>query len=166
MKYLTIAILSLLVVLPAFADTGEDTAAKGSAAEASAAREAAAEAPITEQEAAELGGQTFLDFDTVGNHYKCYSVQPLFGQILPSVRLSDQFKQSEARVIRPRYLCNPVKKNDTGIIDEKLHYVCFEIIQGFEPFLPDVLTSNQFGTQFLRPQQTELLCLPSKKEHF
>ena len=164
MKYLTITVLSLLVVLPGFAaTTGEESAVEETAAATTA--ESAGEVSITEEEAAELGARTFLDFDAIGNHYKCYSVQPIFGQIFPSVRLSDQFKQSEARVIRPRYLCNPVKKNNTGIINEKLHYVCFEILQDFEPFLPDVLTSNQFGTQFLRPQQTELLCLPSKKEH-
>ena len=153
MRYLVIAILGLLVALPGFAEPTPEPAPEP------------APAPTSEEADADLQAEVFKDFDTLANHYKCYQVQQLLGQFYPPVSLSDQFKQSEAQVLRPRYLCNPVKKNDTGIVDEDLHYVCFDIVQDLEPPLPDVRTSNQFGTQYLRPIQTELLCLPSKKVH-
>ena len=138
MRYLAIALLSLLVAVPSFAASAEDEAA----------------------------GEVWKAFDEIVNHYKCYAVQLLLSTHWPpQVSLSDQFKTSEAHVLRPRYLCNPTKKNDTGIVNEEIHYVCFDIVQDFEPVLPDVRTSNQFGTQILRPIQSELLCLPTKKEH-
>ncbi len=149
MKYLAIALLSLLLAFPAFATPVP----------------APAPAPDAEPISDIVPESAFVAFDDIANHYKCYRVLPFVISQFPQVRLSDQFKQSEARVIVPRYLCNPTKKNNTGIVDEDLHYVCFEIEQDLEPVLPDVRTSNQFGTQLLRPVETELLCLPSKKEH-
>ena len=143
MKYLAIAIMSLLLASPGFAEPAPDAE------------------PIAE----EVPENAFIAFDAIANHYKCYQVATLVGQLYPAVALSDQFKQSEAQVIRPRYLCNPTKKNNTGIVDETLHYVCFDIAQAVDPELPRVRTSNQFGQQILQPLETELLCLPSKKEH-
>ena len=143
MRYAAIAVLCLTVAAPGFAES------------------AASEEPTAYDES----GPIFTAFDQIANHYKCYQVVPLFSQQLPTVRLRDQFKQSEAQVIRPRYLCNPVQKNHTPIVDPDLHYMCFEIIQNVEPALPDVHTSNQFGRQLVRPIQTELLCLPSTKTH-
>lgn len=122
-------------------------------------------------EATDAEMAAFRGFDEIANHYKCYRVKPIDDQAFPTVELSDQFKESKAKVIRPRYLCNPTKKitpdHQTTIIDFDLHYVCFEIIQdpSSEPFLPLVQTSNQFGRQRLQPVESELLCLPSKKVH-
>ena len=155
MRYLAIAILCLVLATPAIAEPTPEPAP-------APAPEAAPGAELTKEERPE---NAFVAFDKLANHYKCYRVQQLFGTLLPAVTLSDQFKESHAQVIRPRYLCNPTKKDDTGIVDERLHYVCFDIVQEFDPVLPDVVTSNQFGEQRLRPTQTELLCLPSKKEH-
>ena len=149
MKYLTIAILCLALTAPAFAEPTPEA-------------EPSSDAELTPEPRPE---GAFVGFDAIANHYKCYRVGPLSGQLFPRVRLSDQFKESEAQVIQPRYLCNPTKKDDTGIVDESLHYACFEIVQDYEPALPDVLTKNQFGEQRLRPLAAELLCLPSKKEH-
>ena len=109
--------------------------------------------------------EPFVAFDQIANHYKCYQVVPLVSTPFPPVTLVDQFKQSQAQVIQPRYLCNPVRKNNTPIVDPNLHYLCFDIVQNVDPALPDVHTSNQFGRQLLRPVKTELLCLPSKKTH-
>lgn len=120
--------------------------------------------------APDLDSEAWVAYDDIVNHYKCYLVEPLLGQIYPQVQLRDQFKSSQAQVIRPRYLCNPVEKEAPNhyakIVDPDVHYVCFEIMQ-FNPgqIYPNVRTENQFGTQYLRPMQAELLCLPSKKEH-
>ena len=166
MRYFTIiSMLCLLVALPSFAETSATTGTAPEAAVAASTSASGAPESGDVEADSELTGQVFKDFDALANHFKCYSVQPLFGQVYPPVALRDQFKASEASVLRPAYLCNPVKKNNTGIIDESLHYVCFNIQQEVDPALPDVKTSNQFGTQWLRPIQSELLCLPSKKEH-
>lgn len=157
MKHLVIVLFSMLLAAPGFAEPVPEPAP--------APEPKPAPAPDAAPVADTLPESAFVEFDAIANHYKCYQVTPLFNTLYPGVRLSDQFKQSEAQVIRPRYLCNPVKKNETTIVDETLHYVCFDIVQNFEPALPDVQTSNQFGIQRLRPTQTELLCLPSKKEH-
>ena len=141
MRYLAIAILSLILAAPGFAEPAAEPAAE------------------FEPEGA------FVDFDAIANHYKCYRVLTPATPQFPPVHLSDQFKESFAQVHQPRYLCNPVKKNNTGIVDETLHYVCFDVVQEFQPPLPLVRTSNQFGDQVLQPVQTQLLCLPSKKEH-
>ncbi|MEM7350787.1 MAG: hypothetical protein AAF657_08275 [Acidobacteriota bacterium] len=137
MRYLAIALISLCLAVPAFAEPSENIEPENA----------------------------FVEFDAIANHYKCYRVVQSFSPQFPQVQLSDQFKSSVAQVITPRYLCNPTKKNNTGIVDESLHYVCFDVVQDFEPQLPRVLTSNQFGEQILHPVATELLCLPSKKEH-
>ena len=140
MRYLTKALLSLLEAAPCFAESAEDEA-EG----------------------------FFTDFDHLVNHYKCYMVDTLDMQPPPEVLLSDQFKQSAPQVVRPQYLCNPVKKttknHQAPIVHEDIHYVCFVIKQAIVPHLPDVFTSNQFGIQKLSPIKSELLCLPSKKVH-
>ena len=103
-------------------------------------------------------------FDDVTNHYKCYDVFE-FDNFEPRVvRLRDQFGQSQDKVIRPRYLCNPVSKNHEPIPHPEFHLVCYEILEDTEPAEFKVLVKNQFGVQTLKVQRPELLCLPSSKE--
>jgi hypothetical protein len=94
-------------------------------------------------------------------HYECYQVT---GQLraLP-VRLKDQFGSTEARVVKPVYLCNPVQKNDQPIKDERTHLVCYQIV-GPKQANKAVRVVNQFGTQPLKVTAPQLLCVPSLKE--
>jgi hypothetical protein len=95
-------------------------------------------------------------------HYECYRVTT--GQTRPiPVRLKDQFGSSEARVLTPVFLCNPVQKNEEPIKDEKTHLVCYQIT-GPRQANKTVRVKNQFGEQQLRATVAQLLCVPSLKE--
>jgi hypothetical protein len=94
-------------------------------------------------------------------HYECYQVT---GQTRPlTVRLRDQFGSTEARVVKPVYLCNPVQKNDQAIKDERTHLVCYQIV-GPKQANKAVRVDNQFGKQTLKVAAPQLLCVPSLKE--
>lgn len=104
-------------------------------------------------------------FDLIANHYKCYQIiewdnfQPI------EHRLVDQFDLEPAQVLRPQYLCNPTQKDDTKIVDPDLHYVCYEILTDFDPVERKVMVFNQYPEATIKTFESELLCLPSKKEH-
>ena len=94
-------------------------------------------------------------------HYECYQIS---GQVRPiPVKLKDQFGASDARVVKPAYLCNSVQKNDQPIKDERTHLVCYQII-GPKPANKAVRVVNQFGNQPLKVTSAQLLCVPSLKE--
>lgn len=101
----------------------------------------------------------------VGNHYKCYElVNPPLVPV-PPLTLTDQFNtQQVIGPLRLRYLCNPVRKNNTGIVNANLHLTCYEI-PGALPAPRTVRIVNQFHTGGLtfQVQPVRLLCLPSSK---
>lgn len=102
-------------------------------------------------------------FDDIENHFKCYDIYSWEGFIETTVRLRDQFGLSDDDVIRPRYLCNPVHKNNTPIVDPEIHLVCYQIVE-HTPVQAHLLeVKNQFGVQLVKVEQPELLCLPSSK---
>ncbi len=103
-------------------------------------------------------------FDTVENHFKCYDIYAFDGAFPPAVTLKDQFESVGDRLVRARYLCNPVQKNNTPIVDPDIHLVCYEILENPIPPPHSVELTNQFGTSFAKVQKPELLCLPSKKK--
>jgi hypothetical protein len=103
-------------------------------------------------------------FDTIENHYKCYDIYAADGTFPPAVHLSDQFEETDDRLVRPRYVCNPTKKNDTGIPQPDIHLVCYEILESPVPPPHKVQTKNQFGLQTFKVQTPQLLCLPSSKQ--
>lgn len=101
------------------------------------------------------------------NHYKCYPVLD-WGVFDPvAVKLKDQFGDSQARVLQPYMLCNPVDKNGEGIADKKNHLVCYQIQDdpiGDYDRVKEVVVSNQFGeTQLWVRGAGKELCLPSQK---
>ena len=109
-----------------------------------------------------VGGSASAQFPDQ-NHYKCYSVESEVFEPL-AVELKDQFGGSRARVLIPRYLCNPVDKNGEGIPNREVHQVCYEIVEQPDHRRHKVLTSNQFGELVMKTVRPELLCVPSKKE--
>lgn len=99
-----------------------------------------------------------------GEHYKCYPIIQLetpFNPVL--VTLRDQFAFTNAWVLRPIELCNPVDKNNEGWINPQRHLVCYEIT---EPLQPNrrVKTSNQFGDLRFVVKDARKLCVPSTKQ--
>ena len=101
------------------------------------------------------------------NHYKCYQILDWVEDPTLQVNLTDQFGRSQARVLRPYSLCNPVDKNGEGIADKENHLVCYQIADdpsGEYERVREVEVQNQFGENRLWVGiPSRELCLPSKK---
>ena len=81
------------------------------------------------------------------------------------VDLDDQFiTRLDVRVIKPRHFCNPVDKNGEGISDPTAHLQCYRIKEPRLPSKPNVIVTNQFGTQRLTVSRAKELCVPSEKD--
>ena len=70
-------------------------------------------------------------------------------------------------VLRPYRLCNPVDKNNEGIIDPTEHQMCYQIrdqVTASPRFRRrEVRVENQFGVQTLVVTRPETLCVPASK---
>jgi hypothetical protein len=108
------------------------------------------------------------------NHYKCYKIRPSKGEpkFQPlTVDLADQFETKITQVGKPRFLCNPVDKNDEGVPDPEGHLTCYRIDDApgqptFDRVEADIL--DQFGEQDLNTlrgdcRKASFVCLPSSK---
>jgi hypothetical protein len=112
--------------------------------------------------AADGGGAAAL-VATNANHYKCYDVVDSEPFTSRTVTLRDQFESTQAGVLRPVKLCNPVDKNGEGIPQPQLHLVCYEIVQISGTLEHKVLIRNQFGDLVMTVDGPDLLCVPSDK---
>jgi hypothetical protein len=93
-------------------------------------------------------------------HFQCYrTIRKPFQQ--RAVQLTDQFGQRQARVIRRKELCNPVRKNTEKFLNTRSHLQCYSTVGG--AVNKSVAVRNQFGSQRLRVGTPQRLCLPSKK---
>ncbi len=104
-------------------------------------------------------------FGTDLDHIKCYKAKSRFPKRV--VELEDQFGPATVIVQRPERLCNPVNKNDEGIVNETAHLTCYKTKdkRGSPEFEPrEVLVENQFGRQRLSLSKARSLCLPALKE--
>ncbi len=109
------------------------------------------------------------------SHFTCYPVSYVPGtppfQPPPNVMLQDQFSSSPVpvQIGSPVELCVPTTKTViTGTtkkvykaINPKAHLLCFQVSP--TPFPPFVFDQNQFGTDQVNLQSTDVLCLPSFK---
>lgn len=85
--------------------------------------------------------------------------------MIPSrtVSLTDQFRSTTARVLKPFRFCNPADKNNEGICeDPTAHLMCYKISAPPMPRI-DVIVTNQFGEQALTVIKPETLCNPATK---
>jgi hypothetical protein len=108
------------------------------------------------------------------NHFKCYKVKPTPGS--PGfqeeiVSLADQFEIKNTRIIKPRFLCNPVQKNDEPIVNAGGHLTCYRIkdVPGQPKFTGEEITAlDQFGEAGLGTftgdcSKASFVCVPSGK---
>ncbi len=96
------------------------------------------------------------------DHFKCYEAEG--NAVDVTVRLEDQFGPlEEVLVSEPELFCNPVDKNEEGIIDEESHLTCYEIEIDDEGTETVASVENQFGLQVLEVEEPVLLCVPSEK---
>ena len=98
-------------------------------------------------------------------HFACYKVDQKSKPDRQIVTLSDQFaKDVDVEVRKVREICAPVDKNGEGIVNPKLHLVCYDVKS---PVVVDKLVQveNQFGVEQLRiKEHMQRLCVPSWKE--
>jgi len=70
-------------------------------------------------------------------------------------------------VKKPRYLCNPVNKNNEGIHNSVSHLMCYQIkqVKGDPKFVKvvGVFVNNQFGPEQLDVKAPAELCVPALK---
>lgn len=97
------------------------------------------------------------------NHYQCYRITESVGFKELGVKLTDQFQTSEAKVLKPAYLCAPVTKNNLAMRDKVTHYLCYEEEGGKPPNKKAIIT-NQFGKIEVVVSTPQLLCVPSLKQ--
>lgn len=98
------------------------------------------------------------------DHFQCYTVTGQGRFKSRKVRLTDQFGRVSVRVIVPKQLCNPVKKNDTTILHPVQHLVCYRIKPAGRRFRKRLVqVTNQFGTELLAMTRPRTLCVPSLK---
>ena len=110
-----------------------------------------------------------LDPETI-DHFKCYKVKitegtPEFKPI--QVTLADQFEYKLFDVKKPKRLCNPVNKNNEGIINPLAHLMCYTVKRAEgEPKhikMEGIHTNNQFGPLQVDTKKEADLCVPSTK---
>jgi hypothetical protein len=97
------------------------------------------------------------------NHYHCYKITDSSGFKGLAVKLADQFQTSEAKVLKPVYLCAPVTKNNIAMRDKVTHLLCYEK-EGGKPADKKAIITNQFGKIEVAVGAPELLCVPSLKQ--
>ncbi len=108
------------------------------------------------------------------NHYKCYKVLRSRGEKRfeeREVMLEDQFETKRTIVKRPKYLCNPVQKNDEPVPSPESHLLCYSIkdARGQAPFDPRPIdVEDQFTPPEVKAvrgdcREVSFLCVPSLK---
>jgi polyhydroxybutyrate depolymerase len=103
------------------------------------------------------------------DHFKCYKAKDLKSPkfAATTVALNDQFgiNDGDFDVKKPSLFCNPVNKNNEGIVNAADHLTCYTVKGPKLPKQdrPKVEVANQFGTLQLEVQKPFLLCVPSTK---
>jgi hypothetical protein len=99
------------------------------------------------------------------DHFKCYQAQTKAGTppfVPVQVSLVDQFMEGTATVRSPTKWCNPVDKNEEGILNPTKHLECYDIRNpDVPPLNRKVSVTNQFGRTNLIVQNPLALCVPS-----
>ena len=68
--------------------------------------------------------------------------------------------QLQLRGEEPSYLCNPVNKNGSGVVDASLHYCCYKIKCTPNKIPTDFDVTDQFGPLRLESGKASFLCNP------
>jgi hypothetical protein len=107
------------------------------------------------------------------DHYKCYrtKVTPGTPKFARNTRVSvaDQFSPTprDLTLLKPRWLCTPVDKNNEGIANPDIHLVCYTARPALgEPQhmkVRGIFVNDQFGPKQVNTRREAELCLPSTK---
>ena len=99
--------------------------------------------------------------------FKCYRVRRrLADRVDVEVEIEDQLESRRMKAIKPYLFCNPVDKNDEGILVPEDHLTCY-LLRDREPRLGFLDGSfqirNQLDEQSVRLTSRRLVCLPGTK---
>ena len=99
------------------------------------------------------------------NHYKCYTVRRQ-GSSGRAVRLVSQLGTVQAKLARPAWVCNPVKKNAERIENALAHLACYDLtgVQETPADTKQFVVRNQFGSAELTAGAPKRFCLPARKQ--
>jgi hypothetical protein len=101
-----------------------------------------------------------------GENFKCYTAKfdprgPRFTR--RTATLEDQFRTTDARILRPYELCTPVSKNGDGIENEAAHLMCYKFYDTGPRGRRSVQVTDQFGTEEMIAGSGRVLCVPALK---
>jgi hypothetical protein len=101
------------------------------------------------------------------NHFKCYEAT---GPALNApVTLVDQFHTEQARLLAPRYFCNPTAKTFNGVTEPIVdgppldHLACYKLTPSDQPPVDFVQVDNQFDSEIFKIEPSQFVCVPSDK---
>lgn len=104
------------------------------------------------------------EFPQFTDHYECYRV--IQGTpVNVSVTLWDQFESDAVQVEEPVWFCNPVDKNEEGLISEINHLVFYKITPQTD-VLRTIYVETQFDTLTLDADSSRWLGVPSEKRNW
>ena len=95
------------------------------------------------------------------DHYVCYTIDPSRPFERRNVRVRDQFGTSTDAILVPKTLCVPTRKNDSRLIQPRVHLVCYSDKSGARGRPARVRT--QFGVLQSSVSARNLFCVPSLK---
>jgi len=111
------------------------------------------------------------NLDACIDDFLCYKSRPSTGSspftVITNVHLVDQFNDTHFDVVKPKHLCTPTDKNNTGIVDSATHLRSYLIrtSAGAPRDTPhtNVLVTNQLGPLHVDTTRADLLLVPTAK---
>jgi hypothetical protein len=95
-----------------------------------------------------------------------FNVYNSFGAVPPPpfqpVAIDDQFGNLVTGLGPPVFFLVPADKNDEGLVDPLSHLTCYDITDPLQA-PPEVISTNQFGSQTLNLGISRTLCVPTEK---
>jgi hypothetical protein len=96
------------------------------------------------------------------DHFKCYTASHVSpATVAHNVTLHDEFESTNSQVTTIVSVCTPVDKNNEGIVDPRLHLVCYQINDATSFRGATVQATNQFGQETIQVRRPQMLCVPS-----
>jgi len=95
------------------------------------------------------------------DHFVCYRIDPSGPFERRNAKVHDQFGSFTDAILAPKTLCVPTRKNDSKLIQPRVHLVCYSVKSGARGRA--ALLRDQFGILKSTPSVRNLLCVPSLK---
>ena len=98
------------------------------------------------------------------NHYLCHKTRDLHVPAkftsVPGISANDEVGNFTCEAKKPFFLCNPVVKNGSPIVDANAHYCCYKVKCNPNKIPASFDVTDQFGALRLQTSKAFLLCNP------